>query len=188
MSSWCGSLCLLVLLGVALVSGSPCQFVSENMQQTHESIADVLKLKEQEIGSNPLFSSVIKSINTSCQRKVHVMNATLNVYTRIFSSILQNNQHHDGTRTSLLDGLQSDSERSGVKSALTEYQHKIEELRRHLGQVNQDREDVLSKLKKIEVDDPLVQKRALAQFKEVYQAASLIGSTRCGHAHSSSAE
>lgn len=34
----------------------------------------------------------------------------------------------------------------------------------------------------LQVDDVLVQKKALAQFKAVYQAASLIG--HCGHAHS----
>ncbi|XP_068565533.1 interferon gamma 1-like [Cebidichthys violaceus] len=187
--SWCcGSLCLLVLLGVAVASRIPCQFVPDTMQQNQESIADVLKLKEQEIGSNPLFGSVIKNINTSCQRKVHVMNATLDVYIRIFSSILQSDQHHDRTGTPLLDQLRSDDERAKVESVVMSYKQKMEELMRHLSQVNHDREDVLSKLKKIEVDDPLVQRKALAQFKEVYQAASVIGFPRCGHAHSSSAE
>uniref|UniRef100_A0A8C3AH76 Interferon gamma n=1 Tax=Cyclopterus lumpus TaxID=8103 RepID=A0A8C3AH76_CYCLU len=185
MSSFCGSLCLLVVLGVALTSGSPCQFVAERMQQTQESIADVLKLKGKEIGSNPLFDSVIKSINTSCQRKVHVMNATLDVYSQIFSSILPNTQDPDNTP--LLDHLKSDDERSRVMMVVSNYQKNLEELRRRLGQLNHDKEDVLGKLKKIKVDDPFVQRRALAQFNEVYQAASVIGSSGCGHTHSSSA-
>ncbi|XP_068443091.1 interferon gamma 1 [Clinocottus analis] len=187
MSSFCAPLCLLVLLEVAFTSGSPCQFVDKRMQQTQESIADVLKLKGQEIGSKPLFDSVIKSINTSCQRKVHVVNATLDVYTQIFSNILQNNQQPDGNGTPLLDHLKSDDERSQVEEAVKEYQSKTEELRRRLGQMNHDKEDVFHKLKNIKVDDPYDQRRALAQFNEVYQAASVIGSYGCGHAHSSSA-
>ncbi|XP_078021516.1 interferon gamma [Epinephelus lanceolatus] len=186
MSSCCGSLCLLILLGVALASGIPCQFAG-NLKDTPDSIVDVLNLKQAEIGSNPLFSSVIKSINTSCQRKVHLMNVTLDVYTRIFTSILQHNQHQDKTRTPLLDQL-SDQESSQVVSVVTELQKNMEKLKRRLSHVSHEREDLLSKLNRIDVDDPMVQRKALAQFKEVYQAASVIGYPSCGHAHASSAE
>ncbi|KAK9525964.1 hypothetical protein VZT92_016629 [Zoarces viviparus] len=172
--SWCcGSLCLLVLLGFGVASRIPCRF--DTMQEEHKSIAGLLKLTEQVIGSNPLFSSVIKSINTSCQRNIHVMNVTLDVYIRIFSNILQSDQHQ----------LQSDDDKSTVKSVVTLFKQKMEELRRHLVQRKDDREDVLSKLKGIKVNDPLVQRKALAEFREVYQAASVIVSPRCGHAHSS---
>ncbi|KAL7370655.1 hypothetical protein ABVT39_006892 [Epinephelus coioides] len=144
-------------------------------------------LKQAEIGSSPLFDSVIKSINTSCQRKVHLMNVTLDVYTRIFTSILQHNQHQDKTRTHLLDQL-SDQESSQVVSVVTELQKNIQELKKHLSHVSHERQDLLSKLNTIDVDDPVVQRKALAEFKEVYQAASVIGHPSCGHAHASSAE
>ncbi|XP_070710279.1 interferon gamma 1-like [Pempheris klunzingeri] len=187
MSPCSGSMCLLVLLGVVLTSGGPIHCVSDSLKKAHESIADVLKLTKPEISGYPLFGSVIRSINASCQRKeeIQLMNATLDIYMRIFSSILQ----HDHS-AALLDKL-SASARPQVESALTELQQEMEKLKRHLGHLNHlnhEREDVLSELNKIKVDDPLVQKKALAQFNEIYQVASVIGSRRCGHAHSRSAK
>ncbi|KAL6116582.1 uncharacterized protein ACO6RY_14563 [Pungitius sinensis] len=173
-------LVLLVLLGAAMAGVIPHQFVSENLHKTLNSIEDVLKLKEPEVGGKPLFDSVIKC--NSCQRKAQVMNATLNVYSRIFSSLLQSEQQ---ARVPLLDQLKS-GERTLVKLALKELKQKMEVLGRSFGQLNPDKEDVLSNLMNITVDDPLVQRKALAEFKMVYQAAAVIGSSKCGHAHSSS--
>ncbi|XP_040886325.1 interferon gamma 1-like [Toxotes jaculatrix] len=175
MSSSCGSVCLLVLMGVVLALGSP---LHENLMQVLDSIADPLKLKEPEIGSKPLFSSIIKSINTSCQRKedIQVMNATLDVYMHIFSSLLQHNhhQHHGRTLSSpVLDQL-SNSDREKVKLDLRNLQHKMEEMRKHLGQLNQDKADMLSELDKIKVDDPIDQRKALAEFRQVYHAVELL--------------
>ncbi|CAK6974548.1 interferon gamma 1-like [Scomber scombrus] len=185
MSSCCGAVCLLVLLGVVVTSGSPFQYISQNMKTTHERIADALKLKQPEVGSNPLFSSVIRSINTSCQRKEEVllMNATLDVYMRIFSSILQRHhtQHHE---KALLDQL-PETNRDDVTSALEELKEKMDRLKTELNRKSHDKEDVIGKLNKIKVDDVNNQKKALAEFKEIYQAASVIGSRSCGHAHSS---
>ncbi|XP_042367674.1 interferon gamma 1-like [Plectropomus leopardus] len=183
MSSSCGSLCLLVLLGVVLASGLPCHLSVRNLNQTPDSIADVLNLKQPEIGANPLFSSIIKSINTSCQRKVLLMNATLDVYTRIFSSILQ----HDKTRVHLLDEL-SEQQTSKVKTVVKKLQQDMEKLRAHLSHPSHEKEDLFSQLNMIKIDDPVVQRKALAQFKEVYQAASVVVSPQCGHAHSAPAE
>ncbi|XP_040008593.1 interferon gamma 1 [Xiphias gladius] len=178
MSSCCGSVCLLVLLGVALACGSPLH-LPEDLIHLQESIADLLALKEPEIGSKPLFSSVIKSVDTSCQRKedILLMNATLDVYMHIFSSILQHgHRHHDGTVTSALLKNLPGSERSRVNSALTKLQQKMGELRRRLGQPNHNKQDMLSELNKIKVDDPIDQRKALAEFQQVYRTASLIGS------------
>ncbi|XP_030295622.1 interferon gamma 1-like [Sparus aurata] len=178
MSSCCGSVSLLVLLGVVFAAGSPARYVSENMRQTHESIAAVLSLKQPEIITNPLFSSVIRSLNTSCQgrEELKLMNVTLDIYMRIFSSILHH-QHKTGT-PALLDQV-PDSERSKVKEDLKVIRGKMEALKRHLNHPSHDREDVISKLNMIKVDDPLVQKKALAEFKEVYQAASVVAGRRC---------
>ncbi|XP_071358982.1 interferon gamma 1-like isoform X2 [Trachinotus anak] len=175
-------MCLLVLLGAVLAFGSPRWHVPADMIQTHESIAQLLGLKQPEIGTKPLFSSVIRSINTSCQRKEDIMliNATLSIYTRIFSSILQhghdhhNSQHHDKA-SALLDQL-SDSEKTRVKTVVKTFQQEMEKLKRNLGQVDTDKEDVLSELNKIKVDDPIDQRKALAEYQQIYQAASVISS------------
>uniref|UniRef100_UPI0037E87E9C interferon gamma 1-like n=1 Tax=Semicossyphus pulcher TaxID=241346 RepID=UPI0037E87E9C len=181
MSSFCGSVLLLVLLGVVSAFGNPIQSGDE-LSQIHESIANVLELKNSEISTHPLFSSVINSINTSCQRKeeIQLMNVTIDVYMRIFSSILENDN-------SLLGQLQ---DRSEVRSHLRKLQEKMQEMKgrlNHLSQQRHNKEDVLRKLNKIKVDDPKDQKRALAQFIEIYRAASKI-SRSCGSAHSSSTE
>ncbi|XP_036977758.1 interferon gamma 1-like [Acanthopagrus latus] len=135
-------------------------------------------LTQAEVITNPPFSSVISSLNTSCQgrEELRLMNVTLDVYMRIFSNILHH-QHKPGT-LALLDQV-SDSQRSKVKEDLKELRGKMEALKRHLNHPSHDREDVVNKLNKIKVDDPLVQKKALAQFKEVFQAASVVVDRRC---------
>ncbi|KAK2859201.1 hypothetical protein Q5P01_003821 [Channa striata] len=187
MSSSCSLVCLLVSLGLVLVFGA-C--VPENLAQTHESITDVLKLKEPEVGKRPLFGSVIKSINTSCQRKeqVQLMNRTLDIYAHIFSSILQHNQHqtHDNNGSPALLEHLSENSRSQVQMDLMKLQQKMENLKRRLNRLHHQQpnyEDVLSQLNKIKVDDALDQRKALAEFNEVYQAACVITSHHCGSSH-----
>uniref|UniRef100_A0A3Q3IBJ2 Uncharacterized protein n=1 Tax=Monopterus albus TaxID=43700 RepID=A0A3Q3IBJ2_MONAL len=172
MSSCCGSVCLLVLLGVVLAFGSPLPH-SPSVVMDHYVVQESLK-----------FCSLISS---SPQRKeqVQLMNATLDIYTHIFSSILQHShhQHHDRTHVpALLDQLK-EPKKSQVVSALTELRDKMEKLKKHLGRLdhqNLDQENVLSDLKKIMVDDPVDQRKALAQFREVYQAAAVVASRGCG--------
>uniref|UniRef100_A0A8C4HEJ7 Interferon gamma n=1 Tax=Dicentrarchus labrax TaxID=13489 RepID=A0A8C4HEJ7_DICLA len=172
MSSSCGSVFLLVLLGVVLASGSPHGSVSRDLTQIHDSIANTLKLKGPEM-VNELFSSVVKSINTSCQRKdLQVMNATLDIYTRIFSNILQEHHNQPGAQ-SLLESL-SDTERVNIMEDLRYLQQKMQTLKETLTHVNHKHEDVMRKLSSIQVEDLMVQKKALAEFKEIYQAASVV--------------
>ncbi|XP_035814448.1 interferon gamma 1 [Amphiprion ocellaris] len=188
MFSFAGSVCLLVLMGVVLASAGPVQYISDEVKRTQELIAGELGLTKASIGSNPLFSSVMRSINTSCQRgeNLQLMNATLDVYTRIFSSILQNQQQQHrgagtgtGTRASALLDQLPDGRRSEVEEALMKLQQKMENLKNHMNPRNHNRDDVLNKLNKIRVDDPTVQKKALAEFTEVFQTASVIGSRMC---------
>lgn len=81
------------------------------------------------------------------------MNVTLDVYMRIFSSILQHNhnQGHDKTGT-LLDQV-PESKRSEVKENLRMLQQEMETLKSNLSHLNHNREDVISKLNKIKVRD-----------------------------------
>ncbi|KAF3705318.1 hypothetical protein EXN66_Car021009 [Channa argus] len=148
------------------------------------------KLKEPEIGKRPLFGSLIKSIDTSCQKKeqVQLMNLTLDIYAHIFSSILQHNhqQPNDNNGSPALLEQLSEHSRPQVELDLTKLQQKMENLRKRLNKMHHQQpnhEDVLSQLQKIKVDDPLDQKKALAEFNEVYQAACVITSHRCGSSH-----
>uniref|UniRef100_A0A3Q1JSC3 Uncharacterized protein n=1 Tax=Anabas testudineus TaxID=64144 RepID=A0A3Q1JSC3_ANATE len=177
-----GSACLLVLLGAVTVFGSPVHYVLDNVTQTHDSIANVLELKEPKIGKSHLFTPVISSISTSCQRKeqIQLTKATLDIYSHIFTSILQH-EHQDNTPT-VLDQLTEPS-RAQVESDLTKLQQDMENLKSRLNQVhhqNPNYEEVLKELNRIKVDDPVNQKKALAQFKEVYQAASVVAFRGCG--------
>ncbi|KAK1906365.1 Interferon gamma 1 [Dissostichus eleginoides] len=171
MSSCWGSVCLLVFLGAAFVSGKPCQFVGENLKGSHEYISNVLSLKGQDVGLDPLFSDFVRS-NSSLEIKVNLMNATLEVYHRIFSSILRPDNQD------LLKNL-SEADRKEVTKKVEYLKQKIENLTKKLGHVNHDKENILSKLQEIQVDDPLVQRKALAEFKEVFQAASVIICPEC---------
>nr|AHZ62713.1 interferon-gamma 1 [Tetraodon nigroviridis] len=173
-------LCLLFLLGAVGTSQASFQFISQMLKKDHEVVAHALKLTQVEFIAGPLFSSVIRNVNSSCQRRddVQMMSTTLDVYDRIFSSIQKQKEQQDQADT-LLSQVPP-SQRSEVESALQHLQQRMKTLKGKLKQMNEKREEELDRLKTIEVDDVLVQKKALAQFKAVYQAASLIG--HCGHA------
>lgn len=97
------------------------------------------------------------------QRKedIRLINATLDVYKRVFSSILHHQQQQHGgeaAASGLLDKLSS-SNRTRVQAHLEKLQNKMEELRGRLSRMNQDRrdeQDMLSKLKNIKVSDTLI--------------------------------
>uniref|UniRef100_A0A667WRH5 Interleukin-6 n=1 Tax=Myripristis murdjan TaxID=586833 RepID=A0A667WRH5_9TELE len=173
--SACVSVCVLVLLGALVASGSPvhsqCHFVPNGLEEKIKSITEPLELKETAIGGHQLFIPLIDSINCSCQSRERalVLNATLDVYLRIFSRLLQETRGPE-----LLEPL-ADAARTAVVKTLAHLQHKVEELKRHL---NLDRQDTLrrtlSTLDRMNVDDVKVQKKALAEFRWIFQTASVI--------------
>lgn len=77
------------------------------------------------------------------------MSATLEVYAHIFSSILQQKQQPDQSDTLL--GQVPESQRAGLEDKLRALQQMMEHVKRHLRQVNQEREEVMTKLKAIKV-------------------------------------
>uniref|UniRef100_A0A3B3VUI8 Interferon gamma n=1 Tax=Poecilia latipinna TaxID=48699 RepID=A0A3B3VUI8_9TELE len=158
------SLGLLVLLGGVLAYALPFQAISENLKQSHETIATDLKNQPSLI----LFLHVP-------QRKedIVLLNATLDVYMRIFSSV----RHHKH----LLNKL-SESKRTEVRENLKNLESKAKELKSRLICQNQNIEDALSELERIKVDDPMVQKKALAQFLQIYQAASVVAESQAASA------
>ncbi|KAG7218746.1 hypothetical protein INR49_019749 [Caranx melampygus] len=170
MSSCCVSVCLLVLLGAVMTFGNPV-----HPPAVSKKISELLNLADQEIGSKPLFTSVLNSINTSCQRKedIVLLNATLNVYRQIFSSILKHSHDHHHGKT-LLD--QAGDHRGSVESELKKLQERMEALRVQLGSVSDsfNGEDIISNLNNINVNDTINQRRALAEYDAVSRVASLI--------------
>lgn len=79
------------------------------------------------------------------------MNVTLDVYTRIFSNILQHNVHLNTGTPSLLANL-NEHKRSQVMSKLMTLQKGMERIKKRLGHLSRDNsEDVLSKLNEIRV-------------------------------------
>ncbi|MEQ2296053.1 hypothetical protein AMECASPLE_020935 [Ameca splendens] len=185
------SLGLLALMGGMLACAWPVQarniFVSDNLKEIHTSIATKLDLMQLEVNQEPLFDFVLRIINTSCQRKddIQLLNATLNIYMRIFSNVLHPSlgNHHGGSHNPrLLDSLTNPADRSKVHSALKQLKKKIEELKSRLTCQNQNIETALSELDNIKVDDPMVQKKALAEFLRIYQAASTVAAVNAGSA------
>lgn len=92
------------------------------------------------------------SLSTDCQAlppqrgdNIHLMKATLDVYTHIFSKLLQQS-HYGG----LLDHLPG-SKKSRVHSDLTELQRKLKEVKTRLSPPNYNKEKALSKLNTIQV-------------------------------------
>ncbi|XP_032445782.1 interferon gamma 1-like [Xiphophorus hellerii] len=168
---------LLVLLEGVLAYALPLQAVSEKLKESHESIATDLGLTQLEINRDPLFDFIIRTINTSCQRKedMQLMNATLDVYLRVFSHV----RYHHGNH--LLDRL-SEPKRTEVIKHLAKLENKAKELKSRLICQNQNIEDALSELERIKVDDPMVQKKALAQFLQIYQAASAVAESNAASA------
>uniref|UniRef100_A0A672F383 Uncharacterized protein n=2 Tax=Salarias fasciatus TaxID=181472 RepID=A0A672F383_SALFA len=132
---------LLVLLGVVLASSHPVQYLSDDFVGRVDSLKTKLGLTKPNIGGSPLFAEVIRSINSSCQQRddMQLMNATLNVYRRVFSSILEQEQEP----SSLLA-------HQGVKDVVLYLQEKMETLQKHLSHASHHRERLLSSLNRIQ--------------------------------------
>lgn len=58
MPSHFGSICLLVLLGAVMTFGAPCQYISKNLKQNHDSVAHGLVSWDP---AGHLFSSLLFS-------------------------------------------------------------------------------------------------------------------------------
>lgn len=80
---------------------------------------------------------------------MQLMSATLDIYDQMFSSILKQNLQQNQADY-LLDQV-SVLKLSKVKNALQDLQRKMEKLKRNLTQMNQERDEVMAKLKTIEV-------------------------------------
>ncbi|KAM9772191.1 uncharacterized protein ACBT44_004061 isoform 3-T3 [Syngnathus typhle] len=137
--------------------------------RTHELIC-MQDLKSVNISTHPPFKSVIRSIR-ACQNReeVKLVEATLRVYTRIAESILHN--------ATLLKVAPDHAGQERLSRNVGQLRSKLRHLsatlaRRHCPNTTK----VLHQLTQLQVDDVTFQKRALSQFLEVYNMATVIGS------------
>uniref|UniRef100_A0A3Q0S6G1 Interferon gamma n=1 Tax=Amphilophus citrinellus TaxID=61819 RepID=A0A3Q0S6G1_AMPCI len=178
------SVYVLVLLGAVLVSGAPRQYVSRTLTDMQDLIAnELVSLSVVPIYEQTQYWSKNRSSPLQKKNDIELMITTLDVYKHIFSSVMKHSgsrQHHGKPVASvgLLDQV-SDSKRSEIESALQTLQHKMGMLNDHLSHLNRHKEDILGKLKQIKVDDLMDQKRALAEYLGVFQAASVIAHGGC---------
>ncbi|KAK7896788.1 hypothetical protein WMY93_022113 [Mugilogobius chulae] len=120
-------------------------------------------LTSPEVGSHPLFNSVITSLNSPCQEDLMLLNATVDVYTRIFNSLHQRSSPE----------LQQDLEK---------YKHYISQLKSKLREIkHQNKMDLITKINSYKVDNELVQRKALAEFVQVHDATSWFLHCQCHH-------
>ncbi|KAM9772190.1 uncharacterized protein ACBT44_004061 isoform 2-T2 [Syngnathus typhle] len=133
-------------------------------------LAKMEDLKSVNISTHPPFKSVIRSIR-ACQNReeVKLVEATLRVYTRIAESILHN--------ATLLKVAPDHAGQERLSRNVGQLRSKLRHLsatlaRRHCPNTTK----VLHQLTQLQVDDVTFQKRALSQFLEVYNMATVIGS------------
>ncbi|RVE56603.1 hypothetical protein OJAV_G00222930 [Oryzias javanicus] len=166
MSSRSGALLLLVLVGIG--TASAVNYISANITNAHRNVAHHLDLTSPDIGRNPLFGFIRE--NSSCPKKHNLppkFNKTLDIYTRIFSIIL------DDTATPVVLSSLSEKAKEVVRSSLRYLQRKMLGLKKNVKGHGPHRTDELDELDSIQVGDVTNQKKALAEYKEVYQAANV---------------
>ncbi|XP_077450650.1 uncharacterized protein LOC144069272 [Stigmatopora argus] len=172
MSGRWSRLCLLVLLGVLAARGCPVG-TDLTVREIVEDISKDLDLKSGTVSANPLFMGVIRSIE-ACQNceEVKLVAAALRVYNRVFESFL----HGVATRNSTGDGAGAGGRR--LRDRVVLLKCKTEKMRDNLLQQRRcpPTQDILRKLDELQVDELLVQQRAISQFLEVYNMAAVIAS------------
>ncbi|XP_077357489.1 uncharacterized protein LOC144004268 isoform X2 [Festucalex cinctus] len=132
----------------------------------------MMDLKSVNISTHPPFDDVIKSIE-ACQNgeAVALTKSALDVYMRVLDSILSN--------AALLADVPDDGRRERLRRNVGQLTKKLRHLSAVLARPRcTDAAKVLQKLTqlKVQVDDVMFQKRALSQFLEVYNMATVIGS------------
>ncbi|KAI3366967.1 hypothetical protein L3Q82_009248 [Scortum barcoo] len=101
-------------------------------------------LNDKSYGEIAVFQTIIK--NSTCQGKygIQLMNATLDVYRQIFSTIL-----HDNTMP-LLNEVSNDKKRQMIKN-LRELQHEMATVQRQLDAPRRNKEELIRRLSEIQV-------------------------------------
>lgn len=152
-------LLLLAGLGGAVVEGSPW-YVSTSMDDNVHALEEPYNLKDTSLVPNPLFLVLLKDINVNLQKheQILLLNATLDVYLKIFSRMLTSTQTPS---------------QHAVGQHLQRLSSAVQRLKKHLGKESH-LDLLLRQLASIKVDDTVVQRKALNEVREVYQLASQI--------------
>ncbi|XP_070978474.1 interferon gamma 1-like [Oncorhynchus clarkii lewisi] len=155
---WLG-FCSVVVLGRPHHSGADlgARFVSENMEKDIKALEDPLKLLDTKLVGEPVFRNLMGELDVKFEKHEQwlLLNATLDVYLNIFSNMLKENHPEE------------------VKQGLSRLRGKVEDLKRSY---YQDRLKMkIQDLADIKTNDAVVQRKAVNEFKEVYQRASQLG-------------
>ncbi|XP_070978472.1 interferon gamma 1-like [Oncorhynchus clarkii lewisi] len=155
---WLG-FCSVVVLGRPHDSGADlgARFVSGNMEKDIESLEGPLNLLDPNLVSQPVFLELMRELDGKFEKHEQwlLLNATLDVYLNIFSNILKENHPEE------------------VKQGLSRLRREVEDLKRRC---YQDRLKMkIQDLADIKTNDAVVQRKAVNEFKEVYQRASQLG-------------
>ncbi|XP_071187532.1 interferon gamma 1-like [Salvelinus alpinus] len=155
----CLGFCSVVVLGRPHHSGSELgsSFVSENMEEDIKTLKGPLNLLDTNLVSQPIFLELMVELDVKFEKHEQwlLLNATLDVYLNIFSNMLKENHPEE------------------VKQGLSRLRGKVEDLKRSY---YQDRVKMkIQHLKDIKTNDAVVQRKAVNEFKVVYQRASQLG-------------
>ncbi|XP_071190406.1 interferon gamma 1-like [Salvelinus alpinus] len=154
-------LVVLVCLGFCsvVVLGRPhhSNFVPKNMQRDIDTLKGPLNLLDTNLVSQPIFLELMVELDVKFEKHEQwlLLNATLDVYLNIFSNMLKENHPEE------------------VKQDLSRLRGKVEDLKRSY---YQDRVKMkIQDLVDIKTNDAVVQRKAVNEFKVVYQRASQLG-------------
>ncbi|XP_029601065.1 uncharacterized protein LOC115184183 [Salmo trutta] len=155
---WLG-FCSVVVLGRPHHSCSDLgpSFVSENMERDIETLKGPLDLNDIKLFAKPAFRNLMIELDGKFEKHEQwlLLNATLDVYLNIFSNMLKENYPDE------------------VKQGLSRLHGKVEDLKRSY---YQDRLKMkIQALADIKTNDAVVQRKAVNEFKVVYQRASQLG-------------
>ncbi|CAL8324449.1 unnamed protein product [Lota lota] len=160
-------LAVVVVLMLDWSLGHPSPQAGETIRTAYKEVQESLRLKEENV-MTLIFDPVVTIMSSlkAQHDKMFVMNATLGVYLQIMSKVV--------AKPPGLEGLQE----TEAKETLGKLQKELIRVKKHYYHGNQDNllQTAIDQLDNIKVDDPLVQRQALAEFMMVLHAASSVGS------------
>ncbi|CAL8386617.1 unnamed protein product [Boreogadus saida] len=168
-------------LARALGPNDPGETISKANTEVEEFLNRTRDLKANDV--TLIFDPVVTIMSPlkAQHDKVFLMNATLGVYLQILSRVLA-----EPTPAPEGPGVPGGPEVprfKEVRPALRKLQAELLRVKRHYyhGNQNNPLQAALDQLHAIKVDDPLVQRQALAEFTKVHYVVSNVGSRNINH-------
>ncbi|CAL8405528.1 unnamed protein product [Arctogadus glacialis] len=170
---------VVLMLSQALALALGPNHPGETITKANEEVKKVLDLNDVTFIFDPVVT--IMSSLMAQHDKVFLMNATLGVYLQILSRVLA--EPTPAPEGPGVTGGPEGPRFKEVRPALRKLQAELLRVKRHYyhGNQNNPLQAALDQLHAIKVDDPLVQRQALAEFLKVRHAASSVGLRNINH-------